>query len=179
MMKNKSFVPSFLSAFARISEPVISAIVVSRDLDDLVVAQRSYLRLSHAEPVLERFCTMLAKERRRLHRRRTAVEAHGPAGHLELTVCRVFDFLDDGPLFEIGIVQELLRIAHRTCGNGGADHAHALVLVALAREFADDPVDFLRVFDSRFARFEARIADQVLAPDRFEKPRPVLWIAPA
>src|SRR5688500_9502313 len=140
MMKNKSFVPAFFRARARISEPVTSAMAFSYErqkgkevtegnhgfplfvsaearaegerrfpLDDLVVAQRSYLRVGHPEPVLERLAAVLAKQRCGFHRGRAAVEAHRPACHLERAVGRMANFLNYCALLEVRVVQELLR----------------------------------------------------------------------
>src|SRR6185437_6903297 len=100
MMKNKSSTPSFLRHFARISEPVNSAIGcflpdVWRCSDRVVLLQPGHLIRAEPQPFAEHFRIVLAEERRGSERRGTAAEAHGPRGHLVVAAGRMPHRLQD------------------------------------------------------------------------------------
>src|ERR1700738_2758950 len=88
--------------------------------------------------------------------------------------------LEDAALPEAGFVDQFLRIEDGA--RGDADRAqlcHRLVLRALAGPGRDDLVDLGLAFHAGIGSLVARIADEVLAPDKFQQARPMLGIGTA
>src|SRR5689334_7035380 len=121
-----SSTPSFFRHFARISEPVSSAIGASPSADHAAVLQAADRVATQAEPVAQHFLIMLTQYRRRCHRRWPAVETHWPGRHAERAIPRVLDGLEDAALLEGLVVVEFHRVEHGAGRNtGGADDLHA------------------------------------------------------
>src|SRR5712691_4389577 len=99
-------VPSFLRAFARISDPVNSAIATS-PLNHAAAAQVVTVLVSEPEPFAQDLVVVLAEHRRWPRLRRPAVVAHRPGGHLEPAGRRMIDHLHDAALLEARVGLQL------------------------------------------------------------------------
>src|SRR6516164_7988443 len=80
------------------------------------MAQGGELLGVHAQPRAEYVVDMLAKQRRRLDRRRCTVETHWPSRHLDLAGRGVVDRLHNATLGEPSIVLQLQGVEHPPAG---------------------------------------------------------------
>src|SRR6516164_538898 len=92
----------------------------ARGSNDTVMAQGGELLGVHAQPRAEYVVDMLAKQRRRLDRRRCTVETHWPSRHLDLAGRGVVDRLHDAALGERRVVHQLQGVEHRPAGTPAA-----------------------------------------------------------
>src|SRR6476659_5346476 len=95
-----SSTPSFFRHFARISEPVSSAIGASPSADHAAVLQAADRVATQAKPIAQHLFVVLPQDRRRRYRRRFALEPHRPGRHAERAIFRVLDSLEDAALLE-------------------------------------------------------------------------------
>src|SRR5712692_4042648 len=124
-------VPSFLSAFARISDPVSSA--TGPLLDHATAAQVVTVLVAEAEPLTEHLVVVLPEHRRLPRLRRPAVVAHRPSRHLEPPGRRMIDLIHDAARPEARMRLQLHGVEHRAGGHAARPQdTHRLALVVLA-----------------------------------------------
>ena len=88
--------------------------------------------------------------------------------------------LHDAALGERGVVHQLEGVEHRARRHAGlADDPHRLFLGVLAGPGGDDLVDLGGALAARRTGVVARIADQILAADDLQQPRPMFGIGAA